>query len=812
MPYQIVEQKDKKFKVCKADDKKVCFSKKGIPYKTARKQVRAIVSGEKKKGSKVGGRRTLGARRADWWDIRYDEFTTLASSLGVEEDEIYPRSVFMVKFENMYNNSRTDSYEISRILAQQNYDEFDNQSSGSEEMVTALTPEEIEEKNQQKAQNKKKYEFLSNLFLVQKQTLNGDKIVTNDETFLDPYNIHDGDTDDILRNPSADTDYDRDNTRRKGYWSPDDKVNYDQLQAGYDFLIGYYDTNYHKSRSGNKVGAVLVNCNPSSWSNNLPNEDAMIGITAMIRMLGINDDRISYSFCVDKCNGQNYGWNNFYDFDLYGICYVVSGDKIIIQAGAGFRDDTDSLYVEYLCGSNAFAIFTEFKKMMDNGSGGSLWPKSNSKWDFLYLGAINNYLTVSFYVGLGFKQYEHRISDITSNLDDFVKAYQRKHKNIYVDELQVWNYLKDYFIKPKCDLADHLIDTIYKTVGCGGKMYLYSNDSSLRLMNWPQILRDHCLEVIDEEEAKLSEARRIENERLAQESIKKTVEKMANQGLLDFKFTSLNKIPDILPMTNSGLTFNIKLPKPTTTIAERRKAIRDAEIRGEIRSARSDTLQELQNEQSQINPDKTFLRPSRVLTNEAEHAYSRIKPLKRANRMDYEQTDIRERYLAKNPTKAQQLQAQKSKLRPLGDLQESGLDRIQGSGVKGTKFYEELKSYGINPIDYLKQMKIWAKKSGYDEKQLTLDTNDKNKLRILTINGTKHFGRVGYKDYYIYRHLEKNKKVKKGYAKIMRDRFRKSHGAISKKRKLGRNSANELSLRILWHEEDDEKESKRKLK
>jgi hypothetical protein len=128
----------------------------------------------------------------------------------------------------------------------------------------------------------------------------------------------------------------------------------------------------------------------------------------------------------------------------------------------------------------------------------------------------------------------------------------------------------------------------------------------------------------------------------------------------------------------------------------------------------------------------------------------------------------------------------------------------RGSGIKGAKFYEELRSYGINPDDYLKKMKKWAKASGYDEKQLTLDNNDKNKLRIMTEQGTKHFGRVGYKDYYIYKHLEKKKEVKKGYADKMRDRFRKSHGAISKKRKLGRNSANELSLRILWHEKDDE--------
>jgi hypothetical protein len=140
------------------------------------------------------------------------------------------------------------------------------------------------------------------------------------------------------------------------------------------------------------------------------------------------------------------------------------------------------------------------------------------------------------------------------------------------------------------------------------------------------------------------------------------------------------------------------------------------------------------------------------------------------------------------------------------DLRQSGLSDIQtGSGVKGTKFYEELKRYGINPADYLTQMKKWAKASGYDDKQLDFANNDVHKLRLMTEQGTKRFGRVGYKDYYIYRHLEKKKEVKKGHAKIMRDRFRKSHGAITKKRKLGRNSANELSIRILWHEDDDKK-------
>jgi hypothetical protein len=125
-------------------------------------------------------------------------------------------------------------------------------------------------------------------------------------------------------------------------------------------------------------------------------------------------------------------------------------------------------------------------------------------------------------------------------------------------------------------------------------------------------------------------------------------------------------------------------------------------------------------------------------------------------------------------------------------------DPRSGRGVKGTKFYEELKGYGIDPVKYLTYMKKQAKKAGYDEKQLTIDNDDKHKLRISTEDGVKHFGAVGYKDNFIYTHLEKMKKVPKGTAKQMRDRFQKSHGAITTKRKLGRNSANELALKILW--------------
>ena len=49
MPYELKKSKNDKFKVCKKDDKNVCFSKKGLPKKTAIKQMYAIKSSERRK-------------------------------------------------------------------------------------------------------------------------------------------------------------------------------------------------------------------------------------------------------------------------------------------------------------------------------------------------------------------------------------------------------------------------------------------------------------------------------------------------------------------------------------------------------------------------------------------------------------------------------------------------------------------------------------------------------------------------------------------------------------------------------------------
>jgi hypothetical protein len=122
----------------------------------------------------------------------------------------------------------------------------------------------------------------------------------------------------------------------------------------------------------------------------------------------------------------------------------------------------------------------------------------------------------------------------------------------------------------------------------------------------------------------------------------------------------------------------------------------------------------------------------------------------------------------------------------------------KGRGIKGKKFFEELKKYGIDIDDYLDAVKAKAKKNKYNPKMIDWAYDDIHKLKYMSPEGVKKFGRVGYKDSFIYKHLEKNNEVEKGTAKMMRNRFKKSHEAITKKHDLGVYSPNELSLKILW--------------
>jgi len=106
-------------------------------------------------------------------------------------------------------------------------------------------------------------------------------------------------------------------------------------------------------------------------------------------------------------------------------------------------------------------------------------------------------------------------------------------------------------------------------------------------------------------------------------------------------------------------------------------------------------------------------------------------------------------------------------------------------GSLNNKFFEWLKKHKIDHQQYMRMAKESAKKAGYDQSLLTFSTDGIHKLDY---NGTK-FGRVGYKDYIIYKLSDPKK------AEQAKERYHKSHSQINDD---GKFSPNQLSLKINW--------------
>lgn len=122
---------------------------------------------------------------------------------------------------------------------------------------------------------------------------------------------------------------------------------------------------------------------------------------------------------------------------------------------------------------------------------------------------------------------------------------------------------------------------------------------------------------------------------------------------------------------------------------------------------------------------------------------------------------------------------------------------LKGSG-KDDAFGKELEKIGLTKEEYLREAKTAARSNQYNPDVLTFADNGKNKLKCDSPEGPRHFGRVGYRDYIMWRHLERAGKVRKVYAEQKRRVFHESHGAISRLYALGKNTPNELSINILW--------------
>lgn len=138
---------------------------------------------------------------------------------------------------------------------------------------------------------------------------------------------------------------------------------------------------------------------------------------------------------------------------------------------------------------------------------------------------------------------------------------------------------------------------------------------------------------------------------------------------------------------------------------------------------------------------------------------------------------------------------------PLGDLfqyYDRHKIRIFKGGAKSSKFEKQLQSVGLRPYDYLERVRFHAKRCGYDPDAVEFSDDNIHKIQIETPKGKIKFGRVGYNDYHIWSHLERNKEVASGTAQQKRERFWKSHSKMGGNWKEDDYSPNWLAMRLLW--------------
>lgn len=116
-------------------------------------------------------------------------------------------------------------------------------------------------------------------------------------------------------------------------------------------------------------------------------------------------------------------------------------------------------------------------------------------------------------------------------------------------------------------------------------------------------------------------------------------------------------------------------------------------------------------------------------------------------------------------------------------------------------FAAQLRRTNLTPAQYLSRAKTAARKTGYPKSAgLTFSDDGIHKLQIWNSDGRlKRFGRVGYGDFILWTHAERQGSVRSGYAAQKRHVFRASHGAISEQRGItDKYAPNNLAMNILW--------------
>jgi hypothetical protein len=554
-----------------------------------------------------------------------------------------------------------------------------------------------------------------------------------------------------------------------------------------------------------------------------------------------------YNFYVDQKQKNDYVYSGMDNCSFredetgnnYNYTFTPEDNEPVT---AEYELERPNIHADTICSARfGFIAFNELRKIYQNDGKGDF---INKPFDYFDLYSLSPYSTVNFYWqqgAYGYKleydtSFKERIftyldknfkttsfkdaikiilhelmtkrgcSDIKEALYNLLDLGDSKFF-IMSKEEEEWLYDRDkksfrlkqkYPDKNKLPDDEKIINVIYR----GDDIYLSNKNQEVVLQEYFDQLFDEIEAPEDDTEENILYNKVLlllkeRNKKYPSNQVPIPTRKVF-KNLLDTWDTSFFKNKEKTANNVSLLLERVTEPSRAKELASRKKqAVRQsARIIKEARKENPDlTITDVFNKtklkgrlirdlESEIRPvdDKRYNLPS--LINSSMRDDQRFpKKARIIAKKDNPLNEPRKRYLATKNLNA-------SELDQVGD--------VFGQGLKGVKFYEELRSYGIDPVKYLSYMKKQAKKAGYDSKQLMLDNDDKHKLRISTEQGVKHFGAVGYKDFYIYTHLEKDKKVPKGTAKQMRDRFQKSHGAITTKNKLGRNSANELALKILW--------------
>jgi len=126
-----------------------------------------------------------------------------------------------------------------------------------------------------------------------------------------------------------------------------------------------------------------------------------------------------------------------------------------------------------------------------------------------------------------------------------------------------------------------------------------------------------------------------------------------------------------------------------------------------------------------------------------------------------------------------------------------GEGKIKTTRIRAA-FKKQLEEMGLKPATYLRAVRRAAKKAGYDAATVQFADDAEHKLMIHVDGRKEKFGRVGYGDFIIWKHLEKTGEAEKGMAAQKRRVFHKSHKAIPGDWKADKFSPNSLALAILW--------------